>query len=210
MSAQCPLCSGFGEVFYQKKKQLFYQCKTCTGIFADKNLLPDATVEFNHYAKHENDVENKGYQNFVSPITSSILKDYNTTHKGLDFGAGTGPVISKVLSDNDFSILQYDPYFHPYPELLEKQYDYIACCEVIEHLYTPHKEFQLLKKLLKPNGKLYCMTHIYDESIDFSDWYYKNDPTHVFIYQKNTIEWIQKEFGFSNVTIKDRLIAFSV
>ena len=137
------------------------------------------------------------------------MRDFEPIHKGLDFGAGTGPVISKILQDNNFEIAQYDPFFHNHPELLKKRYDYIACCEVIEHFYNPRKEFQLLRNLLQPNGKLYCMTDIYDQTIDFEKWYYKNDPTHVFIYHKKTVEWIKDKFGFSDVTINDRLITFA-
>jgi len=39
------------------------------------------------------------------------MKDFNTNHKGLDFGAGTGPVISKVLKDKGYCIAQYDIFF---------------------------------------------------------------------------------------------------
>jgi len=98
--------------------------------------------------------------------------------------------------------------FHSSPTLLKETYNYIACCEVIEHFYNPKKEFALLKKLLKPNGKLYLMTALFDKTIDFHTWYYKNDPTHVFIYQEKTINWIKNEFDFSAVTIKGRLITF--
>ena len=142
-------------------------------------------------------------------LQTEFLKDFSKDYFGLDFGAGTGSAISKVLRDNDYQITEYDPYFHPFPELLEKQYDYIACCEVVEHFHHPDKEFRLLKKLLKPNGKLYCMTHVYNREIDFENWYYKNDHTHVFMYQKETIEWISKTFGFSDVKINNRLIVFS-
>ena len=118
-------------------------------------------------------------------------------------------MISKVLKDYDYQIAQYDPFFHNFPDLLKYKYDYIACCEVIEHFYNPHKEFELLKNLLHQDGKLYCMTDIYDNNIDFYKWYYKNDPTHVFIYQKETFQWIKEKFGFSDVQINERLIVFS-
>jgi len=176
----------------------------------DEKLRPDSNSEKLRYEEHINDVEDKGYQKFVSPITSAILKDFLRTDKGLDFGAGTGPVISKVLTDNEFSIVQYDPFFHNNPNLLNAKYNYIACCEVMEHFYRPKKEFKLLRNLLQPSGKLYCMTDLYDESIDFHKWYYKNDQTHVFIYHKNSIDWIQKEIGFSDVLINGRLITFYV
>jgi len=207
MTQNCPLCDGLGKVFYQNR-DTYYQCKTCSGIFVDKADRPDSTVEKSRYEIHENNVEDMGYQKFVAPITSSIIRDFSKNDKGLDFGAGTGSAISKVLRDNGFNVLQYDPYFHDYPEFLEQKYDYIACCEVIEHFYNPKKEFLLLYDLLKNNARLYCMTDLYDDSIDFALWYYKNDPTHVFFYQSKTIEWIKKEFGFLNVSIEKRLITF--
>ena len=136
------------------------------------------------------------------------MKDFTQNAKGLDFGAGTGPVISKILKDNGFNIKLFDPFFHNYPFLLETKYNYIAACEVIEHFHHPKKEFALLKKLLLKNGKLYCQTNLYDESIDFHTWHYKSDNTHVFFYHNKTIHWIKDEFGFSEVVIKDRLITF--
>jgi len=209
LTSQCPLCNGISSHFYQYKQQQYYQCSNCFGIFVDKKLLPGSETELLRYTKHHNDIEDDGYQSFVSPITSDIMADFNQNHKGLDFGAGTGPVISKILKENGFQIELYDPFFHNYPNLLEKQYDYIAACEVIEHFHNPKKEFRLLKKLLRKSGKLYCMTNIYDDSIDFRTWDYKNDFTHVFIYHKNTILYIKEEFGFSDVTINDRLITYS-
>jgi SAM-dependent methyltransferase len=179
------------------------------GIFMDPQKIPGKKAEKKRYEEHNNDTEDKGYQNFVSPITKAILKDFEPRHKGLDFGAGTAPVISKILTDHNFQIKQYDPFFHNFPELLKTQYDYIACCEVIEHFHYPYKEFELLKHLLLPYGKIYCMTDLYDESIDFHKWYYKNDQTHVFIYHEKTIQWIQEEFNFSEATINGRLITFS-
>ncbi len=204
----CPLCSGNGKTFYEFKLQRWYKCENCSGIFMDKKSHPDSSAEKIFYETHINDVDDKRYQKFVSPITSAILNNFDLKHKGLDFGAGTGPVISKILTDNSYSIKQYDPFFHYYPNLLKEKYDYIACCEVIEHFYNPKKEFELLRDLLLPNGKLFCMTDIYNDNIDFHKWYYKNDPTHVFIYQENSIKWIQKEIGFSDVIIDGRLITF--
>jgi len=79
---------------------------------------------------------------------------------------------------------------------------------VIEHFSNPNKEFKLFKKLLKKGSKLYCMTDIYDDSIDFEKWYYKNDPTHIFFYHKKTFEWIKEKFDFKSVEIEKRLITF--
>ncbi len=204
----CPLCSSVGTVFNQFEKQLYHQCSNCYGIFVDKNLLLSKEAEMMRYQKHNNDIEDDGYQQFVSPITSAIMRDFTKNHKGLDFGAGTGPVISKILKDNGFQIKLYDPFFHNYPHLLKERYDYIACCEVIEHFHDPKKEFTLLKKSSLQNSKLYCMTNIYNENIDFHNWDYLSDPTHVFFYHKKTIHRIKEECGFSNVEIEGRLITY--
>lgn len=205
---QCPLCTNSGTVFYTFNTSLYFQCTNCSGIYMDEKLRPDQKEEKIRYEEHFNDVENLGYQNFVSPITNAVLENFNKSDKGLDFGSGTGPVISKILNDNDYSIVQYDPFFHNFPEILSDRYNYIVCCEVMEHFYHPKKEFELLYQLLLPHGKLYCMTDLWDETIDFHQWYYKNDQTHVFIYTKETVQWIQKNLGFTKVIIDGRLLTF--
>lgn len=205
----CSLCNCTTSLFSEFKQRLYYKCNNCEAILLHPEHYMSFENEEKHYSFHNNDVEDQGYQNFVSPITSGILNSFTKEDFGLDFGAGTGSAISKVLQDNNYQIKQYDPYFHNYPELLNNQYDYIACCEVIEHFHHPAKEFNLLRKLLKPNGKLFCMTHLFDNSINFEQWYYKNDHTHVFMYQKETIEYIAKQFGFSEFSINNRLIIFS-
>lgn len=201
----CSLCDTPTE---SSLDQEFYHCKNCFGFFRPKHCYLSASEEKKRYELHNNDVNDERYQHFVSPITSAVLKECSPNDIGLDFGAGTGPVISKILTDNGYTISQYDPFFHNHPALLTKTYDYIVCCEVIEHFYDPHKEFGLLKRLLKPKGILYCMTHIYNPSIPFANWYYKKDPTHVFLYQKETFEWIKQRYDFSSISIDGRLIRF--
>jgi len=128
---------------------------------------------------------------------------------GLDFGSGTGPVISKLLSDWGYEINQFDPFFDNNLEALKPTYDYVACCEVIEHFHAPAGEFRLLHSLLKPGGRLYCMTHLYSESITFDNWYYMRDPTHAFIYQAETLTWIKENVPFSELEIEGRLIVLT-
>ncbi len=208
MPHTCPLCSSLAEEFYRDMRKTYYRCPECKGIFLDAALLPTFDEEKDRYNTHNNDVEDKGYQKFVSPIVNSILRDYEPTDTGLDFGAGTGPVISKMLSDSDYQIVQYDPFFYNYPDLLARKYNYIACCEVIEHFHDPQKEFLLLKELLASGGRLYCMTDIYNDAINFGKWYYINDPTHVFIYQEETFSWIKEKMAFKKVDVKGRLVIF--
>lgn len=210
MKQTCPLCHSENTKMMHQKLKTFHRCNQCFGIFMDKSQRLSCDEELGRYNIHQNDVHDLKYQNFVSPITTSIIRDYSTSHQGLDFGAGPGPVITKVLREQDYKIAMYDPFYHNHPEVLDRKYDYIACCEVMEHFYYPDIEFLRLKNLLNPNGKLYCMTYLYNDEINFDNWYYKNDPTHVFIYSVATVQWIKEKFKFSSVNIDNRLITFSV
>ncbi|MDD2888853.1 MAG: class I SAM-dependent methyltransferase [Aliarcobacter sp.] len=201
--AICPLCNSSSKTFY---KDEFYKCSCCGGIFRPFEKLLDNEKEKERYDSHTNDSNDLGYQNFVSPITNSILKEFSKEDIGLDFGCGKDSPIVKILRSNEYKIFEYDPYFYDDKKALEQKYDYIACCEVIEHFYNPKKEFELLKNLLKDSGVLYLMTGIYRENIDFSKWWYKNDLTHVFIFQEQTFEWIKKEFEFENMKIEKNFI----
>ena len=199
----CPLCFQPGAPFYN---DTFFICAACAGIFKHKKYYPDAQAEISRYREHNNDVDDPRYQTFVAPFTGYVMEHFGPDHQGLDFGSGTAPVISKVLRDHNYSIEQFDPFFCNRPELLNATYDYIVCCEVIEHFHRPAAEFKQLHAMLNPGGALICMTHLYDNSVEFKNWYYKNDPTHVFIYSRQTITHIAGLFAFADFEIKGRLI----
>ncbi len=207
-SQTCPLCNSTSTLFCEKPKHLFYKCTNCEGIFRPNHTFLTAEEEKEHYEKHNNDVFDERYQNFVSPIVDAVLNDFTTEAKGLDFGSGTGPVIAKMLTDNGYKVQNYDLFFANDIGLLKEKYDYVSCCEVMEHFHQPYKEFELLKRLLLPKGKLYCKTEVYNNQKPFENWYYKDDFTHVFIYQTQTLEWIKSEFNFSNLIIQEKLLVF--
>ncbi len=164
--------------------------------------------EKKRYQLHQNDVTDPGYQNFVSPIVAAINNDYNASHIGLDFGSGSGPVITSLLLEKGYKVITYDPYFDSNNTALKNKYDYIICCEVMEHFYYPFKEFKLLSTLLNSKGTLYCKTNLYNQTIDFGSWWYKNDPTHVFFYTNDSLHWIKNRFKFKTLEIKENLIIF--
>jgi len=176
----------------------------------DKNDYPTPEEEIHRYESHNNDVDDPRYQNFVSPLVEEITQRFEPHHLGLDFGSGTGPVITKMLNDRGYNLNVYDPFFDNHPEVLRQKYDYIVSCEVIEHFHHPYQEFRDLKSMLKPGGALLLKTDVYTEDIDFHTWYYKSDETHVFFYHPNTFHWIKQEFGFSALEIDGRHITYSV
>ena len=206
----CPLCGASSNNFYTQGQREFLQCSLCLSVFTHPKdyLTPEA--EQAHYLCHNNDPEDVRYQNFVSPVTNAILADFKPHHKGLDFGSGTGSPILKVLRDNSYDVVEFDLYFHNKPEVLQQPYNYIACSETAEHFKDPYAEFKQLRNLLNPGGKLYVMTDRFNPARDFDTWFYKTDPTHVFLYHKKAFEYIREEFGFKSLRINKRLVVLGL
>jgi 2-polyprenyl-3-methyl-5-hydroxy-6-metoxy-1,4-benzoquinol methylase len=207
----CPLCNSKTTRLKETINNTpYFYCKTCAGVFMHPDFIASPKKEKERYLKHHNEVTDEGYKSFVAPIINTILTSFSIETKGLDFGAGTGPVISTVLKEKGYNINLYDPFFHGDVNVLNETYDYIFCCEVIEHFNYPQKEFELLRKLLRPKGKLICMTHLLPELNELKNWYYIRDFTHVFFYSKETVDYIKKTYKFKKVVIDDRLIVFSL
>jgi len=210
MPTNCPLCFSTADYFAQHRTIDYYQCSACAAIFMDPlQTLPPA-AEKKRYLEHNNDVNDPRYQYFVQPIVKGVKDYFKPHHLGLDFGAGTGPVISKLLGDSGYQVCLYDPFFHNDPSLLSRTYDYIVCCEVIEHFKDPAREFALLRSLLNEGGKLFAMTKIFEKSIHFNSWKYIDDPTHCFFYQTATLEWLKKQYNFTALQITGNLIEMTV
>ena len=207
---QCILCqsattTGLGRIHDIE----YHRCNKCHCTFKDQNHFPDATTEKSRYLLHKNDVDDFNYQKFVHPIVKGVFENCKKTETGLDFGAGTAPVISSMLLKKGYNVDQYDPFFHPDTSVLSKKYDFIVCCEVVEHFHLPWKEFELLYQVLKPKGMLFCMTELLPEPQYFNDWYYKNDPTHVIFYSEKTLNWIKSHYGFSKIKVDGRLFVLT-
>ncbi|HQO50348.1 MAG TPA: class I SAM-dependent methyltransferase [Bacteroidales bacterium] len=204
----CPLCSTPSDLYYQSRKKTFLRCCNCSGVFLHPAQRLSADAEKQRYQFHQNDVDDKGYQAYLQPLTDRVMANHLNSETCLDFGSGPSSVVAKLLRDKGFSMTVYDPYFFDDRKLLLNQYDFITCTEVMEHFYSPLESFTILFKMLVQNGKLYCTTRLYLPEIDFSSWFYKNDATHVFFYTPETVSFVSSKVGFSNFIIEDKLIVF--
>ena len=199
----CPLCQS---VLNDKIEEKYFLCHNCKAIVLDRKYYLSFEEEKNRYLEHNNDVNDERYQKFTSPITNYILENYQKHHIGLDYGSGTAPVISKMLTDQQYSVYQYDPFFHPEKKVLNHEYNYIFSCEVFEHFHNPKTEIDFLHQKLKSKGELIFMTSLYNSTILFDTWRYRKDPTHVFIFQKETIEYIAKNWNLKIKKLEKQLI----
>lgn len=203
---KCPLCQNPSEHFYTYSERNYLKCSNCKGVFLCVDSLPDAEHEKNRYEQHENSLANSGYIAFLSPIIDYVSKNFRLTDMGLDYGCGPNPVLAKLLQAKGYTISTYDPFFEMEVPPQHNQYDYIICCEVMEHFHNPELSFTKLKSYLKPKGILVCHTALFDESIAFPNWYYKNDSTHSFFYTAESLLFIKAHFGFKELTIHNNLI----
>lgn len=204
----CTLCGVETHPFFQIRERDYFDCPNCRAVIMDPDCYVSREDEIYRYTTHDNDVEDPRYQNFVSPLVKEVRNDFKPGSSGLDYGSGTGPVAAKLLRDDGYQVTTYDPFFEPNPEAFQNSYDFIISSEVIEHFHYPAKEFRLLKALLQTGGFLYCMTLLYSDDIDFRQWHYMNDETHVIFYRKETAEWISSAFGFSAMRLEERIMVF--
>ncbi len=195
---ECPLCrsAACGELAslpldgFPDPACRYFRCLNCDLTFLDPARRLEPKEERARYELHENRVDDRGYQAFLQPAVDAIRQRVPVGGRGLDFGAGPGPAAAAMLAECGFEVVLYDPFFHPAPQVLEHQYDFVLTTEVAEHFRDPAAEFARLRKLLLPDAILVVMTAVLTPEIDFASWYYRRDPTHVVFYSARTVAWI--------------------
>ena len=156
---------------------------------------------------HNNDVDDPEYRKFLSKLFDPLIKKLKKESRGLDYGCGPGPALASMLREEGFSVDIYDPYFFPDESYRDKVYDFITCTEAAEHFYEPQKEFNKLDQVLADKGILGVMTNFYEDTINFEDWYYRKDPTHVVFYTVKTLQCIAEERSWK-VDIQSKNVVF--
>ena len=164
---------------------------TYLGLFDDYNLI------FNHNQRLTISSLEDGKKKYLEDLqrldtlrkyqVDDLSKNQQITHKIAVFDT---EIDIERFEEGGYIIDLYDPYFFPDVSCLNKKYDFITCTETVEHFYSPNKEFHTLNSLLEVGGWLGIMTNFYDDSINFNDWYYRKDPTHVVFYTEETFKFI--------------------
>lgn len=190
-STTCPLCQRNQIVFYcADSKRPYLHCKVCDLVFVPANYHISSGLEKAEYDKHQNSAEDYGYRTFLSRLSEPLLERLEPRSKGLDFGCGPGPALPAMLAAHGHRVEIYDPFYAHYPEVLERQYDFVTTTEVFEHLREPARTLNQLWSLVKPGGVLGVMTKLVANKTAFEKWHYKNDPTHIIFFSKTTMQWL--------------------
>lgn len=207
----CPLCASdvldcfYIDPHFFDMTRHFYRCKKCELHFVPESEHISKAEEKERYHLHINSPQDAGYVQFLRQLTDPLWSYLPKGAEGLDFGCGPGPAVKSIL-EPDFTVVEYDPYFLNRPEVLTRTYDFIIATEVIEHFRTPREDFKKLNQLVKPNGMIGLMSDLRSGTVDFKQWGYKNDPTHLMFYTPETIDFIADQFGWEVLTCDMRVV----
>jgi 2-polyprenyl-3-methyl-5-hydroxy-6-metoxy-1,4-benzoquinol methylase len=111
-----------------------------------------------------------------------------------------------MLEECGHKVDLYDKFYAQNDAVFQNRYDFITATEVVEHLPNPLKDLEALVKILQKGGILAIMTEIVSPQLDFTNWYYKNDPSHVCFYSEKTFLYLANLLGLEIMTLSERVI----
>ncbi|NVJ59603.1 MAG: class I SAM-dependent methyltransferase [Gammaproteobacteria bacterium] len=197
MSQTCLLCESHNSHHYfRDKKRDYFQCNQCYLVFVPPEQHLTSEQEKAEYDKHQNSLDDQGYLTFLARTMDPLTDLIPPPATGMDYGCGPAPALANAMNYRGYSMSTYDPYYFPDTSVLSKQYDFITCTEVIEHIAKPMEALRSLSGCLKPNGVLAIMTKRVIDQDRFANWHYKNDPTHIAFYSDQTFLFIAEQFTF--------------
>lgn len=208
-SVPCPLCHADDvQPFADLRGNRYARCDICRLVFLAPEQRPTPEAERAHYGTHENHPDDPGYRAFLARLTDPLAVRLAPGAEGLDYGAGPGPALARMMEARGFPTRIFDPFFAPDGEALRRTYDFIACSETAEHFHHPAAEFARLDALLRPGGWLGVMTELLDNARDFATWRYARDPTHVCFYHPQTMRWIADARGWRMEHVARNVVLF--
>ncbi|WP_273428035.1 class I SAM-dependent methyltransferase [Marinobacter sp.] len=206
---ECPVCEqGQLEDFQVVNAQQYLRCQVCEATLLAHGCRLSTSEERAIYDFHENEAEDPGYRKFLSKLTEPLLERLQPGMVGLDFGCGPGPALAGMLTEAGMAMSLYDPFFNDSDQALKRQYDFLTCTEVVEHLHQPAQVFRQMDGLLKPGGWLGVMTCFQTDDARFANWHYRRDPTHVVFYRERTLAIIGDQLGWELVVPRKDVALF--
>ncbi len=195
MTDNCPLCGRIdASLFHRDRIRPYYRCHQCLLVFVPADFHLPADEEKRHYDCHRNHPGDAGYRRFLQRLYLPLLQQLRPGDQGLDFGSGPGPTLSLMFAEAGFATAIYDIYYEPDVSVFNRQYDFITATEVVEHLARPARELDRLWRCLQPGGWLGLMTKLVIDAGAFGRWHYKNDPTHISFFSRETFVWLGRQW----------------
>ncbi len=205
----CPLCqTEDGEAYFEDSRRRYFQCRTCSLVFVPPVYYLSGEAEKRRYDQHQNSPDDARYRQFLDRLFMPLQTQLRPGSRGLDFGSGPGPTLSKMFQEAGHSMAIYDPYYARNESVWEQQFDFITASEVVEHLHQPRTELDRLWARLTPSGTLGIMTMLVPAPEGFATWHYKNDMTHVSFFSRNTFGWLGDRWGSKPKFFDNNVVLF--
>ncbi|MDP6690972.1 MAG: class I SAM-dependent methyltransferase [Alphaproteobacteria bacterium] len=176
--------------YHSDKVRDYLRCRTCGLVFVPPVQHLSGWEEKAYYDLHENRPDDPGYRRFLERLFTPLKQRLTANAKGLDFGCGPGPTLSRMFAEAGHEMALYDPYYASDKSALSGPHDFITLSEVAEHLAEPGRELDRLWQSLRPGGWLGFMTKRVRDREAFKTWHYITDPTHVCYFSEATFEWL--------------------
>ncbi len=207
----CSLCNSIiykthlNDQWTDKSGKTYFACRRCSLIQLDNNQILSYKAEKQRYMLHENSIDNKGYVTYLKKIIASSVRPFlNKGNRILDFGCGPEQTWADILTKEGFGVTSFDPYFYTAKEWKTQIFDVITAIEVFEHINSPAIELKLLNNCLSSGGYLIIRTMLHNNNwSEFSNWWYKDDPTHITFYSKDTVKYICNKWNYKLIQVKD-------
>jgi len=192
----CPLCGCPDLSQYHKDRfREYLRCGECGLIHVPEKYHVSRDKEKCRYDLHKNSGDDEGYRRFLMKLVDPLAARLDKGASGLDYGSGPTPVLVSMLEEKGFKVEKYDPFYAADVSVLGRRYDFLMCCETIEHFSNPRLEWERFIKLVRKGGWIGIMTQLTDGSKDFAHWHYINDETHIGYYSKKTFQWLDRKYG---------------
>lgn len=209
-NSTCPLCKASHlDEFYQDKYRDYFRCTECSLVFVPSEQFLSKIQEKSQYDSHQNSPDDPRYRQFLSRLFTPLEKCLTKGSRGLDFGSGPGPTLSVMFEEAGHSVSLYDTFYAPDTSVFEKKYDFVTTSEVVEHLNNPKDELNRLWGCLNPGGHLGIMTKLVIDQKAFVRWHYKNEPTHICFYSKETFRWLANSWKAQVIFADKDVMIFS-
>lgn len=110
----------------------------------------------------QNETERENRENNLTEIIKKFVP-FDNINKVLDFGGDKGQHIPSVFSDKNLYVYEIsgaEPIdginkLEDVSEVKQHKYDFLMCCNLLEHVSSPQEIVEILKSVVSENGYLY-------------------------------------------------------